>query len=413
MGTLQPKNSIGLVEQLRTSLVERMSAEDSASAVSLLHDIREELAGEIAAGRRIPEAIEKLTDELSGVDTELGFKNSTGNFLKLVTELYGSRSSVNSTFYLAQKFYDRLVTEILGHVVHILRMEGLESPWMEFALLVSGELGRGESVLWSRSGFFLIYRDTGRNDPEYIEKLANKFKAVLAVCFPVLGENLSAPGFFWYGSDAKLRKTTEELLDSYGTESSDKITKMQFSRLIENTADMRFVSGDSDFGNSVIESGKRLLLNRMGNEIFWHLAKDIAAMPVALGIFGRLRTVREGENQGKIDLNGMAIDPLAAAVRILSLHCGRIETSFAERLKSILEAGRIGVALTDRLSAAYQDFMRERIRLEFGGAGDDAGLFLDPERLDDESKERFRSGLDDVTTLQRLVHQYLVEVERE
>ena len=135
-------------------------------------------------------------------------------------------------------------------------------------------------------------------------------------------------------------------------------------------------------------------------------------MPVALGIFGRIKLVRNGKNRGKVDLKGMAIDPLAAAARVLSLPLKVEDTSFTGRMSAILAAGNVSVALADRLLISYQDFMRERIKLELCAAKGDVGLFLNPDELDEESLERFKSGLDDITTLQRLVHQQLVEVEQ-
>lgn len=410
-GILQSGSRKDLAEEFRKSLVTRISGEESAEALNILHEIRKELLKELSAGRRIPEEIEKLTGELSGIRIADDLKRSMERFLQLASELYSTRSSVSSTFTLAQSFYDRLITAAFNHAVTLLEEEGKNTSAVPFAVLVSGEMGRSESILGHRSRFFLIYRETTAVSPEHINELAMRFMAVLSVCFPSISRNLTGSSTFWYGSDSSWEKTAAELLKADGSDNWEETRGKSFSLILETAADMRIVCGDPDLAQSIIETGRKTVAACIQSEPFWHLAKDIASMPVAIGIFGRIKTVKSGKNRGKFDLKGMAIDPLAAAARLLSLPCKSGETSFTGRIRSTLESGNIGVSLADRLLIAYQDFMRERIRLELAGANESDGLFLDPDELDEKSRERFKTGMEDTTTLQRLVHQQLVEVE--
>lgn len=388
-----------------------MAGVDSTEALNLLHGVREELLKEISAGRRIPEEIEKLIDKLPEIHFADELESAREKFLQLAAELYTTRSSVSSTFSHAQSFYDRLVTTAFNHAVTLLKNEGREIVGLTYALPVSGELGRAESVLGSRSRFFFIYRETGDIDDESINELAMRFMAVLSICFPEISRNLNNPSAYWFGSDTQWHKTAADLLQTGEPDNWGRTGGKSFTLFLETAADMRIIGGDPDFGRSIIEIGSKLLADCLHSDNFWHLAKDIATMPVAIGVFGRFKTVRTGSNRGKIDLKNMALDPLAAAAQILSLACGKAETTFGGRIKSILAAGNMGVALADRLLVAYQDFMRERIRLELNGSNGADGLFFDPEELDEEAKERFRAGLENITTLQRLVHQQLVEVK--
>lgn len=410
-GILQTRNSKEIAEELRKSLTAKMAEVDSTEALNLLHGFREELLKEISLGRRIPEEIEKLIDKLPGIHFADELQNSRERFLQLAAELYTTRSSVSSTFSHAHSFYDRLVTTAFNHAATLLKNEGREIAGLTYALLVSGELGRAESVLGSRSSIFFIYREPGDIDHENINELAMRFMAALSICFPDISRNLNNPSAYWFGSDTQWNKTAAGLLQTGEPDSWSKTGGKSFTLFIETAADMRMVGGDSDFGRGIIETDRKLLADCLHCDNFWHLAKDTATMPVAIGVFGRFKTVRTGSNRGKIDLKKMAIDPLAAAARILSLACGREETTFSGRINSILATGNIGVALADRLLIAYQDFMRERIRLELADSIGADGLFFDPEELDEEAKERFRAGLENTTTLQRLVHQQLVEVK--
>lgn len=411
-GILKSRGTKELVEEFRKNLVERMSREESSEALLILHGIRDELLHELSAGKRIPEEIGKLTEELLKTRVADELKVQVDRFLQLVTELYKRRSSVSSTFTLAEAFYDGLITSAFDHTMHMLEKENQKPSSLQYAVLVSGELGRGESILGSRSRFFFVYRESGKNNQEQIAELAMRFMAVLSLCFPAISRNLNSPSAFWFGSDTEWQKTAVELIKADGSDSWKISGGKSFSLLFETAADMRIVCGDPGLGACVIENSRKLLDECMHSETFWHLAKDISAMPVAIGIFGRFRTAGSGKHKGKFDLKELAIDPLAAAVRLLSLSGGSNETSFTGRVKSILAAGNMGVSLADRLLIAYQDFMRERIRLELAGGKNAEGLFLNPDELDEETRERFKAGMDDVTTLQRLVHQQLVEVEQ-
>ncbi|PKN16246.1 MAG: hypothetical protein CVU66_01635 [Deltaproteobacteria bacterium HGW-Deltaproteobacteria-23] len=410
-GILQGRNSKQVAEEFRKTLAAKMAGVESAEALNLLRRVREELLKEISAGRRIPEEVEALIENLPAIHFADELQSSRDHFLQLAAELYRTRSSVSSTFSLAQSFYDSLITTAFNHAVTQLRNEGRSSSGLIYALLVSGELGRGESILGSRSSFFFIYRETAEADHVYSKELAMRFMAVLSICLPDISRNLNSPSAYWFGSDTQWNKTTVDLLRADDSDNWDKAGGNSFTLFIETVADMRIVCGDPDFGRGIIATGRKLLADYLKSDNFWHLAKDTATMPVALGVFSRFKTVRSGSNRGKIDLKKMAIDPLANAARILSLADGKEETTFSGRIKSILAAGNLGVALADGLLIAYQDFMRERIRLELTANNGNDGLFFDPEELDEESKERFRAGLDDTTTLQRLIHQQLVEVE--
>jgi len=409
---LQSGSTKELAEEFRKNLVNRMSEENSAEALKILHGIREELLKELSAGRRIPEEIGKLIETLPEIRVADELKISRDTFLQLATELFTRRSSVSSAFTLARSFYDRLITTAFDHTIQMLEEEGRQPCGIPYAVLVSGEMGREESILGNRSRLFFIYRNTGEGHHEDTTGLAIRFMAVLSLCFPAISRNLHNPSAFWHGSDAEWLDTAAGLLRASGTDNREKPAGKSFSLLLETVADMRLICGNPDFGQNVIAKGRKLLLDYMKNETFRYHANTIATMPVAIGIFGRFKTVRSGKNRGKFDLKEMAIDPLAAAVRILSLTSDGGETSFSSRIKSILASGNIGVSLADRLLIAYQDFMRERIKLELTGATGTDGLFLNPDELDETSKERFREGLEYITTLQRLVHQQLVEVKQ-
>jgi len=388
-----------------------MSELGSAESLELLYRLRDELDLELTVGRRIPEELNKLIAEVPKSLDVAGLQDIALRFSPFVTELYKFRPSVGIVCALAGSFLDKLLATMCKHAVCLLKAEGSVVPETPWALLTSGEMGREETILGRRSSFFFVYGE--ETEPlGCCKELALKLRALLTSCFPALNAAQGNPlVFFWSGSTSEWFALSSSLLKGEKNDVTDDYQK-GYAQIFETLADLRTVGGDATFGRTLIDAGRKQLADSLHNELFWQLAKDIPHMPVAVGLFGRFKTVKSGKNRGKFDLKELVLDPMTAAARILAISSGAAETSFTGRIKSILSAGNMGVSLADRLLVAYQDFMRERIRLELTEAKDADGLFFNPDDLDEESRERFRAGLEDITILQRLVQQQLVEVEQ-
>ena len=410
-GILQSENSKELAERLRKSLFERMSESGAAESLELLYRLRDELDLELTVGKRIPEELNKLIDEVHKSLDVAGLQDIALRFSPFVTELYKVRPSVGIVCALAGSFLDKLLTTMCEHAVCLLKSEGRVVPETPWALLTSGEMGREETILGRRSSFFFVYGEETES-PGCSKELALKLRSLLTSCFPALNAAQGNPlVFFWSGSTSEWLALSSALLKG---EKNDVTADYQrgYAQIFETLADLRTVGGDATFGHTVIDAGRKQLADSIHNELFWQLAKDIADMPVAVGLFGRFKTVKSGKNRGKFNLKELVLDPMTAAARILAITSGGAETSFNGRIKAILATGNIGVALADRLLIAYQDFMRDMIKLDLAAPQEGGALFFDPEQMNEEARERFKAGMEDVTTLQRLVHQQLVEVEQ-
>jgi signal-transduction protein with cAMP-binding, CBS, and nucleotidyltransferase domain len=182
--------------------------------------------------------------------------------------------------------------------------------------------------------------------------------------------------------------------------------------MVEFLADTRPICGDPTLAQEVIDIHRRLLASLPTSEPFRQLATEVAAMPVALGLFGRFRTVRSGANRGGIPLTEQVLAPLCNVIRVLAIACGAGVTGTRERIRQVMVVGAIGVTLAESIDAAFIYIAGERIRLEL--AADQSGdeLFLNPDELAEEKREQLHTGLEYVTTLQRLAYQQLVEAGR-
>jgi len=410
------KGTKSLIEKFQKSLGARMSGEGEAETLELLYGLSGELQREMTACKGPAGEIGNLIAEMGSIRFADELRGYSERFERLLAEQFACRSSVREIHELSCSFHEKFVATALNHAIQLLQQEGRTPPDISSALLVSGELGRREAILGERSSFFFVFQDCGAEERGYFEELALRSMAVLSVRFPAINRSMFKGGnLFWSGPRGEWEEYVLALLKGgdaanrvFGGESDE----LLFSRMFETVADLRFLCGDTVFAEGLVERSRKFLGDGVSGERFWHLAKRIAVMPLALSIFGRLKTERSGRHKGAFSLKSLAIDPLVDASRILAVAEGGAGTSTVERLKAVLAAGNLGVALADRLLVAYQDFLRQLVRLELEAGSDADSLYLNPDILDEASRERLRDGLEDISTLQRFVYQQLVEVEQ-
>jgi CBS domain-containing protein len=409
------KGAKALAEDFQKSVASRMSGAGTAETLDLLHTLREELQREMTAGDSASEEIGKLIGNMESIRFADEFRGYSERFKQLLAEQFEVRSSVNRIHELSCAFHEKLVSSALTHAAALLDQEGRVPPDTPWALFVSGELGRREVVLGERSSFFFVFQDCGPEGRSYYDDLALRFMAVLSVRFPSINRSMfKGDNLFWSGSGSEWEAFVAAPFKGATAGSSvsgGESDELLQSRMFETAADLRVISGDPELSAALLAYTGKLLAEEVSSERFWHRAKTIAEMPLALGIFGRFKKVRTGAHKGEISLKELAIDPLVASSRVLAIDSGITETSTVERIKKVLATGNLGVALADRLLVAYQDFMRQLVRIEINAGSSSDSIFLNPDDLDEVTRERIRAGLEDISMLQRLVYQQLVEVD--
>jgi len=409
------KGTKALIEEFQKSIASRMVRAGAAETLELLYSLRGELQLEMSACKGSAEEIGKLISEMGSIRFADEFQGCSERFERLLAEQFVCRSSVREIHELSCSFHEKLVSTALIHAMHLLQQDGRTPPDLSSALLVSGELGRREAILGERSSFFFVFQDCGPEERGYYDELALRFMAILSLRFPAINRSMFKGGnLFWSGSGSEWEGYVSAALkgeDVASALSGRKSDELLFSRMFETAADLRLLCGDTVFSEGLLKQARKLLADEVPGERFWHLAKNIAVMPLALSIFGRLKTERSGRHKGEFSLKALAVDPLVASSRILAVAQGVAETSTVERLRAVLAAGNLGVTLADRLLVAYQDFLRQLVRIELEKGSEANSLYLNPAVLDEASRERLRGGLEDISTLQRFVHQQLVEGE--
>jgi signal-transduction protein with cAMP-binding, CBS, and nucleotidyltransferase domain len=401
-----------LLEGIHGRLGTRMAEMESRDYLALLHRFREELlaeenidawiADEFAALRgRLAEV--RLVDELCPLYERLR---------ELTIRHFRARTSVSTLHDYGSQSLETLLSTALSIAATMLHtdLHGEKNGW---ALFASDGLGRRETTRKGHNAIIFIHDDEEGNHHEHYHLLALQLMAILNECGIAPHFGLQRNGhIFWHGSINEWRQQLLEATGgaSAGPAASEPLETEQYAHALEILTDLRLLCGDRGVASRVTEMADAILSWERSREPFRQYALRVATMPVALGIFGRFRTAMTGKHRGEFSLEEMAIRPLVASVRILAVAAGIHETSTAERIKALLVNGTLGVALADRLLVALHDFTRCQIELELGEATDGDEYFFNPDVLSGEARERFKAGLEDLTTLQRHVYQQYVEV---
>jgi signal-transduction protein with cAMP-binding, CBS, and nucleotidyltransferase domain len=341
--------------------------------------------------------------------------------IPLLAEYFRVRGSVSTIHLWGGAAFDRLLTAAISLAEEVLTLDGRSSPGLPYALLADGCLGRSETGPFHRGQLFLVYDGEGSDCRDYFSALTMKIAAILndnpllrpSGALPSRERFICSSRREWLARvSAELTSPRDDRSRRFFSTGGGGAGEERFAAALESVADLRTVAGDRALGEAVVAAGHDLLTQILTGESFWRHASHISSLPIALGVFGRFRLARTGSHRGELDLQHLALDPLVEGVRILAVHYGVRSSATVDRIKALQASGSLGVALAERLLVACHDFFRCHLEQELRLPDAEGETFFNPETMDDVSRERMKSGLEDLGTLQRLVYQQLVEVDR-
>ncbi len=248
--------------------------------------------------------------------------------------------------------------------------------------------------------YFLVYCDVGEEAARHFEKFSYKVMAALERCGLMSYRQRTLP----------LKRLWRGTVDDWQAW-QEKELRREGARLpaICRLADLRPLHGDGMLSTELVEMAGERLRQETAAPLFHQVAKSAVGMPVALGMFGGFRVERSGAHRGCFDLEQQAIDPLVMNVGALSIAWGVRATGTVDRIKRLLEAGRLDVALAERLLMAFHELGRHLVRLEMAGGKGNGGLYLNPDGLAEPDRQRVRDALEAVVNLQKIISQSFLE----
>lgn len=412
-GILRSPEAKSFIADFDKRLQSRITNMEGQEALALLLDIRENLLAEESAVNRSVCEIESLLNCLAHAGSSEEIDLLVTDFHQLAAEQFKSRASASTFHAHYSRFLELLISYATVTAITMLKNERIPLADKSWCVLVSGRLGRGEPGRRYQGKIIFIADDSEEFSIETFNRFAYQTLAIFEPLIAI-GEKRTGSGRrqFWAGSLSEWQEVVDAGL-SGGERSKAEKDLLADENLYADTfsvvADLRPLFGVMPLAEAVIMSSRMRVAAEFSGERFRQFARQTAALPVAIDFFGRIKTAKRGKHQGEFSLEELALKPLIASVRALAVFCGIMETATIARIKGILATGNLGVSHADRLLTAYQDFMKALIENELLESRVNEKIFFNPDILDESSRERFRLGLEDITTLQRIVYQHLVE----
>ncbi len=344
------------IAHMRRARLRHMPVVDDAGRAIGLISLHEALA---ATSTRLVGLIDRLTHE----ETLAGLQEVKAAQVEVAEALFGDNVPAAEIQTLLSDINIDIYRRVVTLALRAMAEAGWGAPPVDFAVIVLGSGGRGESFLFpdQDNGFVLAdYPDEehGRIDAFFIELAERMTRALDDLGIPFCRGHVMATNPVW-------RKTLSQWraqIDIWIKRRSDVAL-----RLADIFFDFRVACGDADLVRQLREHVVKVLPANAGflREMYGLQADH----RVALGWFGRLRTHVAPDRPGRwIDLKYAGTLPLVEGVRLFALRHGVAETSTLERIARLRDLGVIDANEEDYLSGAFHlmtDFLLRQQIVDF------------------------------------------------
>ena len=423
---LLSRGAVDLSGSLKETLTEKMAYLLPGEQVALLLNMQGRLQEELAFEKESQAGFAGIMAELEGAVYEDMLPSLHQRYRRMAVYYFARRGSVLAFHGLCNAWLDSLVCKVLELAAAGLELADMGKPPVPYCLLATGVAGREEQALAAKLEYFLVYAEDTGNAADYFNQFAYRIIAVLEACGMVLGGDRMEQGQkIWHGSAASWRRWVEDELHREPAPHPSLLTVLpsftvsmkplhqedwERSPIIFTIADLRVVCGDHQLTSELMDFVRSMVMKERETETFTLLARKVVAMPVALGFFGGFRVERHGEHRGEFNVEEFALAPLVLNVAILACKYGLLQTGTIPRIKGLVEGGRLGVELGERLLRAFHEFSRQRIvQVVNSAAVSPSGFYLNPDNLEEEDMKYFKNGLESLTTLQKIIYQVFSE----
>jgi len=362
----------------------RLLSPDAAQAA--IQDLKLWIGEELAFEESASASFGRILSELWHTEYLDQLPPLLNRFERLASAYFVRRGSVTAFHGFCSAWREGMLRRILLFAEEGPDLNDQGHPPAPYALLASGSVGRREQTLEEAERYFLIW--TG-GEAGYFEQFSYRVMALLDQCGLIGKEGPASLGrTLWRGS-----------LDDWCNLVDGAPQLQDQSSRLELLADLRHLCGDEAIGRETVRLGRLRLERSRGNAEFLKLAREVVAVPVALGILGGIRVDRSGEHSGCFNPEKTGLYPLVSAVRWLAAQHDLDPGPTLDRLAALRSVGVLEEALAERLSASYHLLAGLKIRREIALEHP----YLNPASLTDSENQNLKKALETVRQLQRLI----------
>ncbi|WP_224981702.1 putative nucleotidyltransferase substrate binding domain-containing protein [Geomonas agri] len=406
---LKWRASVELVASLKQRLERKWGSSSSREAEAFLGTLIDSVKEELIYEGQLDEELAALDQAVTEAPTPATLVPLQARYRELVAAHFRRRSSPLALCGACNALHDQVLLRAAQLAEERMRDLG-QGTAPVYALLVSGDRGRGEQTLYSRNRYLLLHQLDSQRFFLFSHQLT------LALQESGLLADGEVP---WHGSLTEWRSLLkngdrqqpappelEPMLPFAAAQKQEAPPLPEWRWRLESMADLCHVAGFEPLAEQALTAAAAALKEQRGRDPFFQLARRVINLPLALGHFGRWRLERGGEHQGEIDIETLGLSPLIQLVRILALQAEVHEGGTLERIRQLLYRGALDVDLAERLLKALQCLMQLRIEGEIRSEG--AAAFANPEEFSMALDGRLRSALEAVLNLQKIAYQRMV-----
>ena len=411
-----------LIDDIRQTIAERTASLVDGESVELLSAIRDEIAVEIIFDESLAARLGELFRDVDAADSVQRLKIMPGRCVQLVSEYFERRGSVVAVHEVCTRFFGRIFLKLAALTASAPELEMLWQEELPWCWLAAEEAGREEMTTMNGHRLFLVYDDSLSHAADRFRELSRRVGQALGELGITTETASGSPAdLVWCGSSKEWQVWLQIVLtppEQHAVLPALPALAAPFRLAgqgeagfldpFATVADLRLLAGNGETGRSLLLQAHGALGRLPVSIAFAQAARQVAAMPVALNLFGRFKVERSGKHRGEFDIEAHALSPLVTNVRLLAITHGIMATGTIERVRALLAGGHLNVDAAEKVVRAYHEITRQKLRMEIRGQRGD-GLFLNPEDLNDAEGQKFKVALEAVVALERLVHAQFME----
>jgi len=398
--------------------------------VEILNTLRKNLKDEIANASATIETLRERIKTLESLTDVSGFLQAHADFMGWAAENFLRDASAVALQDHLTAFRTRLARHLLKKTARDMEEEGFGPPPTTFAWMALGSDGRGEQLFATDQDNLLIYEATEKSQAllkglpkpllnrflrfeqgEHLKDIEriNLTGRYYAVFCGKMGDYLDAVGIDkckghimpayekWRGT---LPKWERKIIGKIKYGAGD-LSVLDINILM----DCRFVAGDEALAGKFLDMLHTLLPEN--GDILSRIAHSAILMPIALGMFKRLKVQKKGADKGTLNLklNGWA--PLTILVRVLCVKNRLWETNTLKRIDALSANRLLDEKNAGELKEAYHHLMTFRALYQMARIANQLppANTVDPNLLDAEGQEHLRYSLSVVESFQDRINQ--------
>jgi CBS domain-containing protein len=313
----------------------------------------------------------------------------------LVLHLVGTGTATRSLVRMIAHLNDRLLIRL----IEILRAEKFPDLTNRFAFVVLGSEGRREQTLATDQDNAIVYADDlSQDEVAQVEAFSHALiEALIGIGVPPCPGGIMAKNECWRRSLTEWIKVLNSWLSTPTPENI--LNGSMFF-------DIRTLHGDPSFEQEL----KAHIAEHLNQDAVFlaHTAVNVLRFKTPLGWFGRIKTIKKGEDRGKLDIKKAGIFAVTEGIKVLALEASILNGGTRERLHGLVEAKVLAPEQALDLEASFDFlvFLRLRCQVRAIREGQEPSNYLSLDHLNRMEKGRLKLALKGVRAFQTFLRRH-------